>query len=121
MRENRLDPAQVPVVIQYNKRDLADTKTDAEIEETRQKGKEPVVGAVAIRGEGVLETLYAVLQLAYRRLDARSQLLKNIGLSEAEFLGQIFSRIDVTGTQLEGKLPKAPPSLPRPHSSEGSR
>jgi signal recognition particle receptor subunit beta len=121
MRENRLDPAQVPVVIQYNKRDLSDTKTDAEIEETRQKGKEPVVGAVAIRGEGVLETLYAVLQLAYRRLDARSQLLKNIGLSEAEFLGQIFSRIDVTGTQLEGKLPKAPPSLPRPHSSEGSR
>lgn len=121
MRENRLDPAQVPVVIQYNKRDLADTKTDAEIQETRQKGKEPVVGAVAIRGEGVLETLYAVLQLAYRRLDARSQLLKNISLSEAEFLGQIFSRIDVTGTQLEGKLPKAAPSVPRPHSSEGSR
>lgn len=121
MRENRLDPAQVPVVIQYNKRDLADTKTDAEIQETRQKGKEPVVGAVAIRGEGVLETLYAVLQLAYRRLDARSQLLKNISLSEAEFLGQIFSRIDVTGTQLEGKLPKAAPSVPRAHSSEGSR
>ncbi len=121
MRENRLDPAQVPVVIQYNKRDLADTKTDAEIEETRHKGKEPVVGAVAIRGEGVLETLYAVLQLAYRRLDARSQLMKNIGLSEAEFLGQIFSRIDVTGTQLEGKLPKAAPSVSRPQSSEGSR
>ena len=29
MRENGLDPAQVPIVIQFNKRDLPDTKTDA--------------------------------------------------------------------------------------------
>src|SRR6476469_3144976 len=52
MKENGLDAAQVPVVIQYNKRDPPDTKTDSEIEETRKKGKEPVVGAVAIRCEG---------------------------------------------------------------------
>ena len=66
MRENGLDAAKVPVVIQYNKRDLPDTKTDAEIEETRKKGKEPVVGAIAIRGVGVLETLHEVLRVAYR-------------------------------------------------------
>ncbi len=72
MRENGLDPADVPVVIQYNKRDLPDSKTDAEISETREKGHEPVISAVAIRGEGVLETLHAVLQAAYRSLDRRS-------------------------------------------------
>src|SRR6185369_12145401 len=86
MRENGLDPAQVPLVIQYNKRDLPDAKTDAEIEETRKKGKEPVIGAVAIRGEGVLETLYAVLQEAYRAIDGRANLGKNISLTEEEFL-----------------------------------
>lgn len=101
MRENGLDPAQVPVVIQYNKRDLPDSKTDAEIEETRKKGKEPVVGAVAIRGVGVLETFYAVLQTAYRSMESRAALSRNIGLSEAEFLSQIFSNIDVAGTELE--------------------
>lgn len=101
MRENSLDPDQVPVVIQFNKRDLPDAKTDAELEETRARGKEPIVGAVAIRCVGVLETFHQVLSLAYRKMDARVQLAKNIGLTEAEFLGQIFSRMDLSGTALE--------------------
>jgi signal recognition particle receptor subunit beta len=105
MRENALDVSQVPVVIQYNKRDLPDTKTDEEIEETRKKGKEPVVGAVAIRSIGVLETLYEVLRSAYRGIDARANVAKNIGLTEQEFLSQVFVNIDTTGTALEKLFP----------------
>jgi mutual gliding-motility protein MglA len=105
MRENGLDPAQVPVVIQYNKRDLPDTKTDQEMEETRKKGKEPVVGAIAIRGVGVLETLYSVLQVGFRAIDARAGLSKNIGLTEKEFLSQVFANIDTAGTELEKLYP----------------
>lgn len=108
MQENGLDPAEVPVVIQFNKRDLPDTKSDAELEESRQKGKEAVIGAVAIRGEGVLETLYAVLQQAYRSMEKRANLSKNVGLEESEFLTQIFSGIDLTGTALASHFaPKA--------------
>ncbi len=110
MRENALDTAQVPVVIQFNKRDLPDTKTDAEIEETRKKGKEPVIGAIAIRGVGVLETLHAVLQSAYRTLDARAGLSKNIGLTEKEFLSQVFVNVDTTGTELEKQFPPKKPT-----------
>lgn len=105
MRENGLDPAVVPLVIQFNKRDLPDAKTDEEIEETRKKGKEPVIGAIAVRGVGVLETLHAVLQVAYRSLEARANLSKNIGLSEREFLTQVFANIDTTGTELEKEYP----------------
>ena len=105
MRENSLDAAQTPIVIQYNKRDLPDAKTDAEIEETRKKGKEPVIGAIAIRGVGVLETLHAVLQSAYRTLDSRAGLSKNIGLTEREFLSQVFANIDTGGTDLEKAFP----------------
>lgn len=105
MRENGLDPAQVPLVIQFNKRDLPDTKTEQEIEETRRKGKEPVVGAVAVRGIGVLETLHAVMQVAYRSLESRAHLTKNIGLTEKEFLTQIFANIDTAGTDLEKDYP----------------
>ena len=105
MRENGLDPAVVPLVIQFNKRDLPDAKTDEEIEETRKKGKEPVIGAIAVRGIGVLETLHAVLQVAYRSLEARAHLSKNIGLSEKEFLTQVFANIDTTGTELEKEFP----------------
>lgn len=107
MRENALDPAQVPVVIQYNKRDLPDSKTDEEIEDVRRKGKEIIVGAVAIRCIGVLETFLAVLQQSYRSIDARINLSKNIGLTEQEFLSQIFANIDTSGTELEKSFRKA--------------
>lgn len=100
MRENALDPEQVPIVIQFNKRDLPDTRSDDEIAEARTRGKEPVIGAVAIRGEGVLETFHEVLSEAYRKMDERAQLERNLALTRDEFLGQIFSRMDLTGSAL---------------------
>jgi signal recognition particle receptor subunit beta len=113
MRENGLDPALVPLVIQFNKRDLPDAKTDEEIEETRKKGKEPVIGAIAVRGIGVLETLHAVLQVAFRSIDARANLTKNIGLTEREFLTQIFANIDTAGTDLEKDYPPKKSGAPK--------
>jgi signal recognition particle receptor subunit beta len=103
MKENGLDVDQVPVVIQFNKRDLPDARSDAEMEVARKRGSEAVVGAVALKGEGVLETFHAVAQAAYRRLDARAHLARHLGLTEEEFLGQIFRRMDVTGTELEAR------------------
>lgn len=107
MREIGLDATQVPVVIQFNKRDLPDAQTDAELEEARQKGKEPVVGAVALRGEGVMETLHELLQSAWRNLDERTRLSRNIGLAEKDFLTHIFQQMDLTGTTLESLYPSS--------------
>ena len=104
MRENGLDAGQVPVVIQFNKCDLPDAKTEEEVEAIRRKGKEQVVRAVAIRGEGVLETLYHVLQQADQQMEARVQLARNIALSEQDFLGQVFSRFDFRGSSVERLL-----------------
>jgi hypothetical protein len=101
MRENGLDVARVPVVIQFNKRDLPGARTDEELEEARRRGGEPIIGASAIRGEGVLETFHTLVQLAWRRLDERTQLSRNIGVSEAEFLGTLFQQMDLTGTALQ--------------------
>lgn len=106
MKENGLEQAQVPIVIQFNKRDLPDTKSDAELDEARVRGKEPVVGAVAIRGVGVLETLHEVLRAAYRSIDGRVSLKKNVGLAEEEFLSQVFANLDCSGTGLEKLYPK---------------
>jgi signal recognition particle receptor subunit beta len=103
MRENGLDPDRVPVVIQFNKRDLPDTRTDEELDVVRRRGREPVVGAVALRGEGVCETFHELMQLAWYRLDADSNLARNIGLGEEEFLGRIFRHLDLGGTTLAGR------------------
>ncbi|HZH76884.1 MAG TPA: GTPase domain-containing protein [Archangium sp.] len=105
MRENGLDATHVPVVIQFNKRDLPDAQTDEELEAARKRGGEPVVGAVALRGEGVMETLYALLQSAWRNLDERMRLSRNIGLTEKEFLSLIFQQLDLKGTGLEALYP----------------
>ena len=62
-----------PSIIQMNKRDLEDARGDAELGDLRRVIQPRVVPAVAVRGEGVLETLHAlVLQLSYRSLDRRS-------------------------------------------------
>ncbi|MCL2177793.1 MAG: GTPase domain-containing protein [Proteobacteria bacterium] len=101
MLEVGLDPETIPIVIQFNKRDLPDTQTDEELELARTRGKEPVIGAIAIQGIGVLETLLAVLQSAYRSLDARSNISLNLNISETEFLGKIFAQIDTSFTSLK--------------------
>jgi mutual gliding-motility protein MglA len=46
-----------------------------------------------------------VLQAAWRSLEARANLSKNIGVSEQEFLAQVFRSIDTTGTTLEKVFP----------------
>lgn len=107
MRENGLEATQVPVVIQFNKRDLPDAQTDEELEQARQRGAEPVVGAVALRGEGVMETLHALLQVAWRNLDERMRVSRNVGLTEKEFLAHIFQQMDLKGTALEAVYPSA--------------
>jgi len=61
MKDNGLEPDKLPTVIQFNKRDLPNIRTDAELDQVRKRGREPVYTAVAVRGEGVLETLRGVL------------------------------------------------------------
>lgn len=107
MRENGLDPATVPIVIQFNKMDLPNARGDDALEEARKKGSEPIIGAVAVEGRGVLETLQAVLGRAFRSLDATTNLRRNLDLSEDEFLKRVFGRFDTTGTGLEGQYGRA--------------
>ena len=101
LRENGVSKEDIPIVIQFNKLDLPNSRTREEIEEARNKNSDPVYGAVAIRGEGVLETLHGLLRLTYRKLDDRLGLNSRLALSEHEFLSQIFRRADLKGTELE--------------------
>ncbi len=100
LEANGLDYRTLPIVIQMNKRDLPDARGDDEIEDLRAVIQPPVVPAVAIRGEGVVETLHALLQLCYRSLDKGVGLDAKWNISEREFLGKIFAHVDLGGTRL---------------------
>ncbi len=88
LKSNGIDFEQIPKVVQFNKRDLPEVKTLAEIK--KAWGDMPTFPAVAIRGEGVLETFRELLRLVYRSIDDRHAFAKNFGVSEEDFLKGVF-------------------------------
>ena len=62
-----VDLSQLPLIIQFNKRDLPDVRSDEEIDELAAMGREPVFKSIASRGIGVLDTLLAMTELAWQR------------------------------------------------------
>jgi signal recognition particle receptor subunit beta len=101
LEANDLDPRAIPIVVQLNKRDLADVRAMDELADLRA-GRTPLaMPAVAVRGEGVVETFHALLSLTYRNLDAAIGLGRLWRVPEDEFLSQVFSHVDLRGTGLE--------------------
>ncbi len=97
---NGLDPRTLAIVLQMNKRDLPDQRGEDELGELMGVVRPVVVPAVAIRGEGVVETLHTLLALTYRSLDARVGLERSWHITESEFLSQMFSNVDLRGTRI---------------------
>ena len=62
LREHGYDPAQVPYVLQLNKRDLPSAVPAPELVRQLRRADEPVFEAVASKGTGVFETLKAVVK-----------------------------------------------------------
>jgi mutual gliding-motility protein MglA len=100
LEANGLDYRSLPIVIQMNKRDLPDARGDGELDDLRRVIQPPIVPATAIRGDGVVETLYAVLQRCFRSLDRQFGLESSWQVPEKEFLGHIFSHVDLRGTRI---------------------
>ena len=95
LSENGIDADSIPIAIQFNKRDLPGVRTDEELEQIKKKSKEPVFPAIAVRGKGVLETLYALLRLTFRNLNTQHDFERKFGLNEKEFLRSIFQKVNV--------------------------
>jgi signal recognition particle receptor subunit beta len=67
----QIDPATIPMVFQYNKRDLPDVLEVEALDRGLNARRVPVFPAVATRGEGVLETFSAIVQLTLEDLARR--------------------------------------------------
>ncbi len=93
LQENGIDPEKLPVVIQFNKRDMPDIRTDEELDRMAQKGREPVFKAVALRGIGVMETFYGLLELTWRSLENEHQLSEKFGIDPDRFLQEVRGRL----------------------------
>jgi signal transduction histidine kinase len=73
MKANKLDPAQVPVLIQYNKQDVPDAMTPDEMEQAYGVRTGKGFPAVATLGDGVMETFLAATKVMLRRLVEKAE------------------------------------------------
>jgi len=86
-----IDIEKIPLVIQFNKRDLKDIIPEEEVRETWGKTDLPILMASALFGKGVTETFWALLERTYEAIDARIGLNANHGLTRESFLSRILS------------------------------
>lgn len=99
---NGLDPATIPLVLQYNKRDLPEVASVEELTAALNRRRAPWLEAVAVRGDGVLETLGAVLEHMMEHLTAK---YRSLALEPGETVGawtwgaiqQVFGRTTLAG------------------------
>jgi hypothetical protein len=98
LRANGRELRDVPLVIQYNKRDLPAVRSDAEIAQLASKGREPVFTAVATDGDGVLETFMSLLYLTWGSLDAQHDLSGKFNINSDAFLRDVLARMGSCAT-----------------------
>ena len=96
LKELGLNLKQLPVVIQFNKRDLEHVRSDAEIDALAQRGREPVFKASAVSGRGVLETFFGLLHMVWARLDREHQLAKILGIASGDMLPMTARQLGVS-------------------------
>jgi hypothetical protein len=92
LKSNGIDFDRMPKVVQFNKRDLTDVKPLSDIK--KSWGDIPTFPAVAIRGEGVIETFRELLRGVYRDLDQRHHFGEKFGISENDFLKGVLVNFD---------------------------
>ena len=95
LKDNGLDSAKIPLLIQFNKRDLPDIRSDQEIDLLAKRGKEPVYKAVATRGVGVLETFLGLVQATWDKLENEHQLKSKFQIDPRELMSCLVEKLGI--------------------------
>lgn len=88
---------EVPLVVQFNKRDLSNVRSDEELSALALRGREPVYKAIAVKGDGVIESFLGVLDRAWSRLDAEHDLTSKLGVDPDGLLEQAAASLGYAG------------------------
>ncbi len=84
-----IDIENIPLVIQFNKRDLEDIVPEADVKRVWQPTGIPVFMASAIEGWGVVETFGRLMELTYDNIDNRYGLMERFGLDRDAFVRRL--------------------------------
>jgi len=107
----------LPLVMQYNKRDLPDTVPVSEMESKLNKLNWPSVEAAALNSEGVLETLKICSKLVLQAVSVRTKIPAEIAPTTID---QQLEERKASGPTVRpekpapARIPKPPPTLQQP-------
>lgn len=94
-----LDFQKLPLVVQFNKRDLDTILSREEILARWGEAPWPLFFAVALTGPGVLQTFRQLLLLAYASLDKRCNLSKEHGMTADSLVASIMGELEYPETE----------------------
>jgi mutual gliding-motility protein MglA len=89
-----LGAGQVPVVVQYNKRDLPDAVGLTAVDRFGDPAR-LIHAASAASGAGVVETFFDLVGCAWRALDADLRIADRLGIDAAAFRGALAEHVGV--------------------------
>jgi signal recognition particle receptor subunit beta len=119
LKSNGLSIESLPCVVQWNKKDLGDATTAESVAKMRAENKQPVFEAVAVRGEGIVETFLVLVALTFEQIDRTYLLRDKIGLDRQAFVEEV-RRCLVDPPRIEDILPQRDTSKPaRKDKGEG--
>lgn len=93
LEDNGIDPERIPIIIQFNKRDLDDIRSDEELEAIAKQSREPIYRAVATRGYGVMQTLIGLIRETWEKLEEEHRIEEKFGISPLRFMNEIEAQL----------------------------
>lgn len=88
---------EMPLVIQFNKRDLPGVRTEEEVAQMAAGGREPVYLGVATQGIGVVECFIGLLHRTWRALEKEHLLKKKFGFDGEVFIQDVAKQLGNDG------------------------
>jgi hypothetical protein len=105
---NNLNPAEIPVILQYNKRDLSNIMSIEELNRDLNKHNGPFFEAIASEGKGVHEIFKETIDILIRHIEKKYKI--DIDTTSSE-----VAQPDLVETSTE---PSPPPTFPEPSRFE---
>lgn len=112
LQEYGYDADELPLVIQFNKRDLPDVLTVAELQASLNPKNRPYFEASAVNGTGVFDTLKMIIKLVLDKARKRSELSSGSGGSatvQAATVSQAPARATESPTASAVRTPEPQP------------
>jgi len=88
-----IDPDRIPIVIQFNKRDLEGIRSDEELEQIAAKTNTTIYKAVATRGYGVVSTLLGLIRETWKELEEQHRLQEKFGISSKALMQEVETKL----------------------------